>query len=58
MELAAYNLLGQRVAVIQSGKVAAGAHVARWSPTLAGGVYFITLRAAETTRATKVLYLK
>jgi hypothetical protein len=58
IELAAYNVLGQKAAVVYSGTQAAGAHTAHWSPQIAGGVYFVSLRTEQTSRAVKILYLK
>ena len=48
--LEVFNVLGQRVAVLQDGPVAAGAHAVRWSAEhLASGIYLARLRATSAS---------
>lgn len=58
VELSVYNLLGQKVETLRTGMVTAGAHTQLWSPTVAGGIYFVNLRTANSVRTEKVLYLR
>jgi hypothetical protein len=58
IELAVFNVLGQKVATLFDGMKDTGAHRELWSPKSAGGVYLVRLQSAEATRTTKVLYLK
>ncbi len=58
IELAVFNVLGQKVETLFSGPRAAGMHEAVWTPHAAGGIYFVTLRSAESVRTQKVLYLR
>jgi hypothetical protein len=58
IELAVYNLLGQKVATLHDGMVSAGTHRELWTPQGGTGLYFVTLKTASSTHSTKVIYLK
>jgi pimeloyl-ACP methyl ester carboxylesterase len=64
VELALYNLAGQRVALLASGKREAGAHVVNWDGrdeqgrALASGVYLYRLQAGVEVRARKLALLR
>ena len=58
VELAVFNLLGQKVATLVDGATSAGAHRGLWSPACAGGLYFVSLKTAAATKTIKVLYLR
>ncbi len=59
VELSVINLLGQTVAELSSGQVAAGVHEVTWdASTLSSGVYFLNLRAGDDMRMEKVMLLK
>ena len=49
--LAIYNLLGQKIAVLEEGEMPAGFHSVEWSPNVASGVYFYRLEAASSSDA-------
>ena len=55
VELAVFNVLGQKVAVIENGMQSTGSHHALWSPKEGSGIYFVTLRTANAMRTEKVL---
>jgi hypothetical protein len=58
VELAVYNLLGERVAILKSGMDAAGSHAVRWQPEVSSGIYFARLQAGASTVMRKVVYLR
>ncbi|MCB2212960.1 T9SS type A sorting domain-containing protein [bacterium] len=59
VELSVINLLGQTVAELSSGQVAAGVHEVTWDASaLSSGVYFLNLRAGDDMRMEKVMLLK
>jgi len=58
LELAVYNLLGQKVATLENRAMLAGAHSVIWSPQCGTGVYFVTLKTPEAVRVSKVMYLR
>jgi glycosidase len=59
VELAVYNLAGQRVAVLVDGFLEAGRHLVHWNGAgLASGVYFIQARAGGELRTQKITLLK
>jgi hypothetical protein len=60
VELAVYDLLGRRVATLAEGRLAAGAHRARWQPAaaVASGVYIVRLQAEGQSHARRIQYLK
>ncbi len=64
VELAIYNLLGQRVAVLVQGPSAAGTFSVRWDGrdragrAVTSGVYLYQLRAGEHTQVRKLLLLQ
>ncbi len=59
VELTVVNLLGQTVAELSRGQLAAGVHEVTWNAsTLSSGVYFLGLRSGDTLRMEKVVLLK
>lgn len=60
IELSIYNVLGQRVSIVDQGLRTAGLHSISWQGrNLASGVYLLRLRTAGGTEKTrKVLYLQ
>lgn len=57
--LKVYNVLGQQVATLFSGRQAAGSHLATFDGSkLASGVYFYVLRAGNTQITKKLMLLK
>lgn len=60
VRLAVYNALGQRVAVVLDGVVAAGRHTVAWSAagTLPSGVYFARLEAGGAVAVRQMVLLK
>jgi hypothetical protein len=59
VDLAVFNLLGQRVATLAQGRLAAGAHVARLDGAmLASGLYLVRLSCDQESRIQKVMLLK
>ncbi len=69
IELAIYNLLGEKVAVLTQGIEEPGVHSARWQPQVSSGIYFARLtpldplaKQGEMSRGSaamqKVVYLK
>jgi hypothetical protein len=57
VELAVFNVLGQKVAMLLNERREIGHHAITWRPDGAGGVYFVSLRTATVTKTMKVLYL-
>jgi hypothetical protein len=58
IRLAVYNTQGQEVAILASGKKAAGKHTVQWKPQdLPAGVYFYTLTGGNTSPLTKRLVI-
>jgi hypothetical protein len=59
VELSVYNLLGQKVATLVSGKIAAGQHQVEWNANgFAGGLYFYRLETRSFTQTAKMLLIK
>ena len=62
VELAVYDLLGQRVAVLVEGARTAGPHEVRWDAgihtDLASGVYFYRLQTANGVKVGKLILLQ
>jgi len=59
MQLAVYDLMGRRVAVVESGSRSAGTHRATWNTGgLPSGMYFAVLRAGDRVVRTPVMLLK
>ncbi len=53
------NTLGQEIATLLSGNLAAGTHSVQWNAgNAAGGVYYYTLQAGEFTQTKKLLLLR
>jgi hypothetical protein len=59
VDLAAYDAAGRRVAVLLSGLLGAGPHVAEWSAAdLPSGIYQVRLRAAGESRAVRLIHVR
>ncbi len=59
VKLEVFDVMGQRVAVLQEGLVAAGYHAVRFeASTLAGGLYFFQLTAEGSVLRRKMTYLR
>ena len=59
VDLAIYNIKGERVETLVSAPMSAGEHKIVWNAEgIASGVYFIRLRAAGETTTSKVMLLK
>jgi len=59
VDLSVYNLLGQRVATLVSGKMIAGYHRVNWDArSISSGIYFIKIKAEDYTKTKKMLLLK
>jgi hypothetical protein len=59
VKLEVFDVMGQRVAVLSEGNLAAGYHVARFDAgALAGGLYFAQLTAEGIVLRRKMTYLK
>ncbi|MCB2210633.1 T9SS type A sorting domain-containing protein [bacterium] len=64
VQLAVYNVLGQRVATLLNERMTAGAHAVtfdgqdQFGQTLASGVYFYRLEAGDFVRSRKMVLLK
>jgi hypothetical protein len=57
--LEVYNISGQKVATVDSGRKSAGKHAVVWNARgLPSGVYFYTLRAGEYRRTGKAVLIK
>ena len=58
VELAVYNLLGQKIATLVNGTARAGSHDFLWSPQCGSGIYFVMLKTPDAVRTTKVAYIR
>jgi hypothetical protein len=59
VDLRAYDIAGREVAVIASGRMAAGPHEVAWNASgLASGVYFYVLRAGDSRISRKAVLLR
>jgi hypothetical protein len=59
VELSVYNLLGQKVATLVSGRMEAGFHQIEWDATgFATGVYFYQMKAADFTDVRKMILIQ
>ena len=64
VRLEVFNLLGQKVKVLQDGQLSAGNHALEWDATddygrtVATGVYFYRLTTEEFTQTKKMMLLK
>ena len=65
VELAIYNLLGERVELLVSGMKEAGSHTAYWRPNVTSGIYFVRMTPLDPpvhggsgSVMRKVVYLK
>ena len=64
VELAIYDILGQKIRVLERGYRAAGAHRVEWDGRdgngypVAGGIYFYHLRAGEFKQVRRLTLIK
>ena len=58
VELAVFNVLGQKVSTLVSGFKRAGSNTVDWKPETGAGVYFVTLKTQDFVKTKKILYLK
>jgi len=64
VELAVYDMLGRRIAVLAEGIIGAGSHTAVWNGTdsdgrtVSSGVYFYRLTAGTMSATGKVMFLR
>ncbi len=59
IELAIYNALGQRTALLVAERLAAGKHLARWSgERAASGAYWAVLKAGGETRTRRLMLVR
>lgn len=59
IDLCIFDILGQKVATLQSGFVEAGRHTLTWqADKLSAGMYFLSLHSPLQTKTQKLLYLK
>jgi hypothetical protein len=59
VDLSIYNVLGQKVATLVSGKQKAGLHTVEWDAGgLASGVYYYRLVAGEYVDCKKLVLMK
>lgn len=59
IELEVYNIMGQRVAILQRGTLKAGWHTVNWDASaLPTGIYIYRLRAGEFVQSRKMMLLK
>ena len=59
VNLSIYNILGQKVVTLVSGKQTAGAHKVEWNASgLSSGVYFYHLKAGQQSKARKMILLQ
>ncbi|MBN1465825.1 T9SS type A sorting domain-containing protein, partial [candidate division KSB1 bacterium] len=59
VQLALYNILGQKVVDLADGHFDAGSHAVQWDAAdFAGGLYFYRLQAGEFTETKKLILMK
>lgn len=64
VELTVYNVLGQKVRSLYSGKLSAGMHKLEWNgrndagERLGSGIFFVNLRAAGRQQTVKAVLLR
>ena len=59
VELAIYNALGQRAALLVAERLGAGQHLARWSDErAASGAYWAVLKVGEETRTRRLMLVR
>jgi len=59
VELAVYNTLGQKVAVLLDGPVSAGEHQITWNAAdFATGIYFLQLKAGHQVKVRKMMLVR
>ncbi|MYK41431.1 MAG: T9SS type A sorting domain-containing protein [Gemmatimonadetes bacterium] len=59
VELAIYNTLGQRAALLVAERLGAGQHLARWSgDRAASGAYWAVLKVGEETRTRRLMLVR
>jgi flagellar hook assembly protein FlgD len=59
VDLSIYNVLGQKVATLVSGKQTAGSHQVEWDASaFASGVYYYVLKTGEFRDVRKMVLIK
>ena len=58
IELNVYNVLGERIETLTSGRHEAGEHAVMWQASGASGIYFIRLSGAEVNQTQKIMLLR
>lgn len=64
VSLSIYNLLGQKIAIIQDGTLDAGNHQVRWTgvdsngKSVASGIYFVCMKAGRVSFSRKIVLLR
>ena len=59
VDLAVFDLLGQRVATIESGVLSAGTHTYTYSPeSLSSGIYFVRSHTPAGMHTHKIVFMK
>jgi hypothetical protein len=64
VSLEVFNMLGQKIKILHTGRLPAGTHVFQWDATddrrekVASGIYFYRLTAGEHVQAKKMVLLK
>jgi hypothetical protein len=59
MQMAVYNVLGRKVAMLVNGIMEAGSHRITWDATeIPSGIYFVRMEAGEFVQTRKVVLLK
>jgi len=57
VQVGIYDITGQKVAVMQDGKMSAGTHTLQWKPeNLAEGIYFLRVEADGIIQTRKLVY--
>jgi PKD repeat protein len=59
VELTVFNIVGQKIATLVSGRQTAGTHAVKWEAThLSSGVYFYVLQVGEFRQVRKMMVVK
>lgn len=59
VSVSVYNILGERVATLVSGQLAAGSHEARWMPQgIGSGTFLVQVSAAGQTAVQRLTYIR
>ena len=59
VSLTVYNVMGQEVATLHSGNMAAGSHTVTWNASqMTSGLYFVRAESTEGVAVQKVMLMK